>query len=392
MIDILVVADRPIDDPYVRDLSAHLKVSVIQITETDVLPNCAVGILADVDLTNAATVQALRRLMFPKPTAALMCLVDRGSRSQTVQAQSLGFTDLFRRPLESFRIPLVLARRVGRTLPSPDGEFDPLAPPRGDEPGAQAASPTRIACVDNLSAATATLNDGFAGLRNSTGFNVASFERAATRMVSDLDGIGLDDWLTEVRRHHQSTYQHCLTVAGLAVAFGRSIGLGTVGTRRLALAGLVHDIGKARISVLILDKPGKLTPAEFSIMKQHPDRGFEYLLEHSGLDEQILRMVRHHHEFLDGTGYPDGQSGAKIEDLTRVVTICDIFSALIEERSYKLPMPVAAAYGVLVGMAEEGRLDGTLVSAFKDVAYSIRSDREALPIDHRSLVAGQRGQ
>jgi putative nucleotidyltransferase with HDIG domain len=173
-------------------------------------------------------------------------------------------------------------------------------------------------------------------------------------------------WLDEVRRYHEGTFQHCLLVTGVAAGFGLEIGFNSVDVARLGIAATLHDIGKARIPLAILDKPGRLDPAEDEIMRRHPEIGYDLLKDVSGMTPEILDGVRHHHEYLDGSGYPDGLTASKISDLVRLLTISDIFAALIEARPYRAPMPRHTAYQILCDMG--GKLEGSLVKAFRNVA------------------------
>jgi HD-GYP domain-containing protein (c-di-GMP phosphodiesterase class II) len=132
----------------------------------------------------------------------------------------------------------------------------------------------------------------------------------------------------------------------------------------LTTAGPLHDIGKAAVPVEILDKPGRLTEPEFEIIRCHPSRGHAYLKRQGGLGSEVLAAVRSRHEYLDGSGYPDGLSGSAIGDITRILTICDVYGAMIERRSYKPPMASADALAVLDEMAAAGKLERPLVRAF----------------------------
>src|SRR4029077_16241407 len=138
--------------------------------------------------------------------------------------------------------------------------------------------------------------------------------------------------------------------------------------QRLYSAAMFHDIGKARIPLAVLDKPGRLDPEERALIQTHPAAGYNALKDNDGISTEILDAVRHHHEFLDGSGYPDGLCAESICDLVRVLTISDIFAALIEDRRYRPPMPRADAYNILSGM--DGKLEKPLVAAFKEVALS----------------------
>jgi HD-GYP domain-containing protein (c-di-GMP phosphodiesterase class II) len=131
---------------------------------------------------------------------------------------------------------------------------------------------------------------------------------------------------------------------------------------------MFHDIGKATIPLAVLDKPSRLDPQERALIETHPVAGDNALIDTDGISAEILDAVRHHHEYLDGSGYPDQLCAESICDLVRVLTISDIFAALIEARPYKATMSRADAYNVLCGM--NGKLEKALVTAFKAVALS----------------------
>ncbi|MFC6791463.1 HD-GYP domain-containing protein [Methylobacterium komagatae] len=168
-----------------------------------------------------------------------------------------------------------------------------------------------------------------------------------------------------MHRFDDITHQHCLLVAGLAAAFAKSLGLGEGECHRLTKAALLHDVGKIHVPTAILNKPGKLDANEMALMKRHPELGFA-MLTGQAFHPEVLQVVRSHHEMLDGSGYPDGLKANEIPDLVRVMTVCDIYAALIERRSYKAPMPGEKAFAILDGMT--GRLDAAIVEAFRPVA------------------------
>src|SRR6185295_15635631 len=113
------------------------------------------------------------------------------------------------------------------------------------------------------------------------------------------------------------------------------------------------------IPLAILEKQGPLDESELAVMRKHPQYGLDALGTVSGLPAEMLDMVVHHHEYLDGSGYPHGLSGGEISDLVRMITISDVFGALIERRSYKPPLSGSAAYQILVDM--NSKLDRDLV-------------------------------
>jgi putative nucleotidyltransferase with HDIG domain len=191
-------------------------------------------------------------------------------------------------------------------------------------------------------------------------------ENATSEIISSIEQKGLGAWLDDVRRYHQGTFQHCLLVTGVAVGFALDIRFAPADVKRLGLAATLHDIGKARIPLSILDKPGRLDPGEDEIMRRHPVIGYELLKDLPEISPEILDGVRHHHEYLDGSGYPDALTGPEISDLVRLLTISDIFAALIEQRPYRPAMARQDAYNILCGM--DGKLEQPLVKAFRNVA------------------------
>jgi putative nucleotidyltransferase with HDIG domain len=206
----------------------------------------------------------------------------------------------------------------------------------------------------------------FSAINHDQSIDLSEAERATARVVVGIERDGLGSWLDDVRRYHEGTFQHCLLVTGIAVGFALEIGFADLDIKRLGMAATLHDIGKAKIPLSILDKPDRLNPSEDEIMKRHPEIGHELLKDMPEIGADILDGVRHHHEYLDGTGYPDGLQAGHISDLVRLLTISDIFAALIESRPYRPPMPRQDAYNILCDMG--GKLEKPLVKAFRNVA------------------------
>src|SRR5262249_43429358 len=155
----------------------------------------------------------------------------------------------------------------------------------------------------------------------------------------------------------------------VAVSFARKIGASRADCQRLSFAGMLHDIGKARIPIAILEKPGPLDAAEMDVVKNHPQYGVDALAGAPGISPEMIDMVLHHHEYLDGSGYPHGLHAKEIPDIVRVMTISDIFGALIERRSYKPPLSGSQAYKILRDMG--GKLDQDLVGEFSFAAQMV---------------------
>lgn len=159
------------------------------------------------------------------------------------------------------------------------------------------------------------------------------------------------------------TYMHSVAVSGLMVALARKLGHDEVGLRRAGMAGLLHDLGKAQMDPDILNKPGRLTDAEFAHMKAHPRASYDMLRSSADMDDAVLDACLHHHERTDGHGYPDGLGGDVISPLARMTAICDVYDAITSNRPYKNGWPPAES---LRRMAEwtDGHLDKRLFEVF----------------------------
>jgi putative nucleotidyltransferase with HDIG domain len=208
----------------------------------------------------------------------------------------------------------------------------------------------------------------FSAIGNGRAIHLADAETVTTQIITSITQNGLNGWLDNVRKYHEGTFQHCLLVTGIAVAFALDIKFAPQDVKRLGMAATLHDIGKARIPLAILDKPGRLDPGEEDIMRQHPVIGYDLLKDIPGISSETLDAVKHHHEYLDGSGYPDALTAPQISDLVRLLTISDIFAALIESRPYRAAMPREDAYKILCDM--DGRLETSLVKAFRRAALA----------------------
>ena len=141
-------------------------------------------------------------------------------------------------------------------------------------------------------------------------------------------------WLTNMKDRDEYTSIHCMNVCVLAVSFGRSLGMTKVELELLGLGGLLHDIGKMKVPLEILNKPSKLTAEEFDVMKTHPMEGYNLLREQGDLAREVLDIVKHHHERRNGKGYPEQLDGDNINNMTRIVAIVDVYDAITSDRCY----------------------------------------------------------
>lgn len=132
------------------------------------------------------------------------------------------------------------------------------------------------------------------------------------------------------------TYMHSVAVCALMIGLARQMAFKDDDVREAGRAGLLHDIGKARLPMKILNKPGKLTDEEFIIIKAHSTEGHHILEEGKAGNETLLNVCLHHHEKTDGSGYPDRQKGDEISLYTRMCAVCDVYDAITSNRPYKL--------------------------------------------------------
>lgn len=164
---------------------------------------------------------------------------------------------------------------------------------------------------------------------------------------------------------------HCQRLARYAVTVGRHLGLNDEDLAALAKGGYLHDVGKVGIPDSILLKPSRLTPDETAIMQQHTLIGDRLCGELRSL-RRVRPIVRHHHERLDGTGYPEGLRGDKIPLLAQIMSVVDIFDALTTVRRYKPALSLDQAYEELVGEADRGWRNADIVNAVLDLGQAGR--------------------
>lgn len=170
--------------------------------------------------------------------------------------------------------------------------------------------------------------------------------------------------LNGVKDHDNYTYAHSMRVATLLSLFGIAVGLSSDEQALLASGGLLHDIGKMAIPHQILNKPGRLTENEFTVMKSHVTETVKLLLGGDYVPKSVVTIAAQHHEHVDGSGYPHGLKGRALNDLARMVAIVDVFSALTDRRVYKEPLSAARAIGIMTE-SMQGHLDMHFLGRFK---------------------------
>lgn len=338
---IVVVSDRP-------DRSKALVEAVRSVAECRVVGTSETwdrvgdlrGVIADVTLGRPEAKRCLRLLATrsARPRTPLICLTrDRGPDTFT-EARNLGATMCLSALVEPRMVVGSLVREVW-----PDKSVADLVVTREAE------------------RAGLLMADLFESAKTGT-VDMGGVERSIAPVLDAIHEGGLTRWLDEVWAHDDVTFQHCLLVSGTAAAFAQNLGLAIADKQLLTRAALVHDVGKSRIPHAILNKPGRLDDDERAVMQTHAPIGHEILSASGGCDPVTLAVARHHHEMLDGSGYPDKLCAEAIGDPVRLLTICDIYAALIERRPYKVPMTTRDALSILSSM--DGKLEGGLVQAF----------------------------
>ena len=168
--------------------------------------------------------------------------------------------------------------------------------------------------------------------------------------------------LARLKHADEYTYMHSVAVCALMIALARQLGLGEGAVREAGLAGLLHDVGKMAIDQDVLNKPGKLSDVEFSAVRRHPEAGGKILLAGKQVSALVLDVCLHHHEKVDGSGYPHGLQGEQISLFARMGAVCDVYDAITSNRPYKQGWDPAES---IRKMAEwKGHFDEEVFQAF----------------------------
>lgn len=163
----------------------------------------------------------------------------------------------------------------------------------------------------------------------------------------------------------EDLHGHVHRVSDLAVNLGTGLGLGEEDLDRLALAGVLHDVGKIHLDPGILGKPGPLSEDEFELMRRHPEMGFA--MTRNRLDAKVSEAILYHHERFDGRGYPFGLEADSIPILSRIVLVADAFDAMTSVRAYQPALPVDYAVSEIRTNAGS-QFDPQIVDIFLELA------------------------
>ena len=308
------------------------------------------GVVVDINLRSAESVQRVRNKLRGEAYRSmprLFVLAD-ALHHAAMQAWALGATDTITRP---FR-PTDILQRIRSAFPD-TGNYDATDRGRTLNRGVEAAH--------------AVIKKIFQRVPSGSPLTYEDVLAAESKILKAIKHSSLREWLTAVGCHHAGSYRHCLFVTGFAVAFAQHLNMRADDQRRLTRAALLHDVGKAFVPVAILDKTGPLSEEDVAEVRQHPRRGYEALSKQGGFPPEMLDVVLHHHEMLDGSGYPDGLHADQISDIVRLTTLVDIYAALVENRAYRVPFTHSKAFSIMEGMGK--KLDQQLLQAFRPVAF-----------------------
>ncbi|RED38742.1 HD domain-containing protein [Rhodopseudomonas thermotolerans] len=347
---LLLASDR-------RDRSVDIAGILSSVAEVETVPTAHLpdapardlsGIVVDINLRSADSVQLVRRKLLGgayQPMPRLFVLADELHHG-SMQAWALGATDTIARPFD----PRDLLQRVRSAFPDPS-EDTATARAEALSDGVTAAHKVLVKMFERLHGKPLTFQD----VMQAEGPILKAIRRSSLR-----------EWLATVGRHHDESYRLCLFATGFAVAFAQHLGMREEDQRRLTRAALLYDVGKAYVDVSALDNLDNLIGDTLRKYREHPRLGYEALVAEGSFPRETLDVVLHHHELLDGSGYPDGLHGDQVADIVRITTIVDIFASLVAPRKNHTPKTPLQAFIAMENMGD--KIDQRLLQAFRPVA------------------------
>lgn len=191
------------------------------------------------------------------------------------------------------------------------------------------------------------------------------------KSIMEEDAVAIDIGMLKVSDEY--TFKHSVDVAAMSLIIGKNLGLDKEELRQLGIAGLLHDVGKSMVPNEVLNKPGKLSDNEFALMKQHTLFGFKILKERGGFSDAVMRGVLQHHEKISGRGYPQGLPANNIHKFAKIISVADVYDALVTERPYKKGFSKQTALEMIMAMTAD--LDMTAMKTFMNtvILYPVDS-------------------
>lgn len=194
--------------------------------------------------------------------------------------------------------------------------------------------------------------------------------KKSLRMVEELIEYIIDDGevnmsLYDIKTHDNYTYLHSIDTGIMAAFIGLSFNYGESELKELGLGAILHDIGKTKIDCKIINKAGTLTEEEFNEIKKHPTYGADMLKKNYSISDQVIRIVEQHHERVDGKGYPRGLAGNEINRFSNLVSVCDVYDAVSNDRSYRKKLKPNESYELILSGSGTA-FDEEVVRKFKE--------------------------
>lgn len=190
----------------------------------------------------------------------------------------------------------------------------------------------------------------------------------------------------QFERNDEYTYRHSIGVALIARLIGKAKGIHAHELQELTESGLLHDIGKVKIPVELMNKPGKLTKEEFDQIKRHTIYGYELINHSKGISHRQAIVALQHHEREDGSGYPYGLRGNQIDSFSKIIAIADVFHAMVSKRVYKDPMPLCEVLQEMSHNAYGSLEPSTTLYFVKRIMDMMIGNRVILSNGHRGKI------
>lgn len=286
--------------------------------------------------------------------------------------------------LDAYLIESLQKMRLGGVYISEGEEDEPVQKP--EEPTSaiaknniskfREADPAKV----NLSASVKKrISEGIQYLYNNS--DDANFAQTTSTVTSDLmkainenEAIAVD--INALKTSDEYTFKHSVDVATMSMIVAKKQGMSQQDVYNIGIAGLLHDMGKSKIPLEILNKPDRLTDEEFAIMKQHPLLGYQILKEKNEFAQTISFAVLQHHEKMNGRGYPMGVTADKIVPYAKILSVVDVYDALVTERPYKKAFSQRTAVEMVMSMSEELDLDAMKNFLASVILYPVDSTVE----------------
>lgn len=184
--------------------------------------------------------------------------------------------------------------------------------------------------------------------------DIALCEVVTEKMIAQVTSqVNQIHYLSQIRVRDQYTYSHILDVTALSIALAIKAGFSPKEVKEIALASILHDMGKLLIPKAIMFKPSRLTEKEFQVMKLHPELGYKMIKDEMKLPDQIALPALEHQEMYSGGGYPQNLKGDEIHPYSHVVKIADVYDALTSKRPYKESIPSSKAIKIMLSEGEK---------------------------------------